>query len=225
MTRTAEQKMWTALVAGLVLIALALFVTAGTIDYWQAWVYLGNVAVTSTLITLRIVKDPRLLESRIKAGPTAEQRPRQKLILTCTAVPMCAMYIVPGLDRRYDWSRVPTWLCIAGGVLIVVSMWMVDRVFNENSFGAATVQVTEGQKVITTGPYAIVRNPMYSGAAVYLVGLAFALGSYWTLIAAVLVILGLVWRLFDEEALLKEELPGYVEYCDKVRWHLIPGVF
>jgi protein-S-isoprenylcysteine O-methyltransferase Ste14 len=138
---------------------------------------------------------------------------------------MFAMYIVPGLDRRYGWSRVPSWLCVAGNLLIVVSMWMVDRVFKENSFGAATVQVIEGQKVISTGPYAIVRNPMYSGAAVYLVGLALALGSYWTLIAAVLVILGLVWRLFDEEALLRRELPGYVEYCAKVRWHLIPGVF
>jgi protein-S-isoprenylcysteine O-methyltransferase Ste14 len=102
---------------------------------------------------------------------------------------------------------------------------MVDRVFKANSFGAATVQVTEGQQVITTGPYAIVRNPMYSAAAVYLVALAFALGSYWTLIAAVLVILGLVWRLFDEESLLRRELPGYVEYCAKVRWHLIPRVF
>jgi protein-S-isoprenylcysteine O-methyltransferase Ste14 len=217
--------MWISLVVGLVLIALALFVTAGTIDYWQAWVYLGNVAVTSTLITLRIVRDPRLVESRIKAGPTAEQRPLQKLILVCTAVPMFAMYIVPGFDRRYGWSRVPSWLCIAGNLVIVVSMWMVDRVFKANSFGAATVQVTEGQKVISTGPYAIVRNPMYSGAAVYLVGLAFALSSYWTLIAAVLVILGLIWRLFDEEALLMRELPGYVEYCAKVRWHLIPGVF
>jgi protein-S-isoprenylcysteine O-methyltransferase Ste14 len=217
--------MWTSLVVGFVLIGIALLVSAGTLRYWQAWVYLGVVVVTSTLTTLRIVRDPRLVESRTKAGPQAESRPIQKLILVCTAVPLVAMYIVPGLDRRFGWSTVPSWLCIAGDLLIVVSMWMVDRVFKANSFGAATVQVAEGQKVITTGPYAIVRNPMYSGAALYLVGLAFALGSYWALFPAVLVILGLVWRLFDEEAFLARELPGYVDYCAKVRWHLIPHVF
>ncbi len=225
MTRTAAQKMWTSLVVGIIVIAVALFVTAGTLDYWQAWVYLGAVAVTSTLVTLRIVRDPVLVESRLKAGPRAEQRGIQKLILMCTFLPMVAVYIVPGLDHRFGWSTVPAWLCIAGELLIAASMWLVDRVFKENSFGAATVRVIEGQKVITTGPYAFVRNPMYSGAAVYLVGLAFALGSYWTLVPAVLVILGLVWRLFDEEALLVRELQGYEAYCEKVRWHLIPHVF
>ena len=109
--------------------------------------------------------------------------------------------------------------------MIVVSMWLVDRVFKANSFGSATVEIAEGQKVISTGPYAIVRNPMYSSAALYFAGVALALGSYWALIAALLVTLGFVWRLFDEEALLARELPGYAEYCGKVRWHLIPRVF
>ena len=107
----------------------------------------------------------------------------------------------------------------------MAGMWMVYRVFKENSFGSATVEIAEGQKVISTDPYAVVRNPMYASAAVYLVGVPLALGSYWGLIPAVLTTLGLVWRLFDEEKLLAQNLPGYTEYCAKVRWRLIPGVF
>jgi protein-S-isoprenylcysteine O-methyltransferase Ste14 len=104
-------------------------------------------------------------------------------------------------------------------------MWTVCRVFKANSFGSATIEIAKDQTVISTGPYAIVRNPMYSSAAVYFVGLSLALGSYWALIPAILAILGLVWRLFDEEKFLAENLPGYREYCAKVRWRLIPGVF
>jgi protein-S-isoprenylcysteine O-methyltransferase Ste14 len=218
-------RMWTSLVVGFLAIGLGLFVAAGTTSYWQAWVYLVVGAAMSAVVTHRIVNDPRLLDSRQKAGPKAEQRPIQKLIITCTMPAVVAAYIIPGLDRRFEWSNVPAALCVAGDVLIVASMWMIDRVFRANSFGAATVQVTEGQQVISTGPYAIVRNPMYSGAAVYLVGLALALGSYWALVPSALTILGLVLRLFDEEALLVRELPGYAAYCARVRWHLVPGVF
>ena len=102
---------------------------------------------------------------------------------------------------------------------------MVYRVFKENSFGSAIVEVVNDQKVISTGPYAIVRNPMYASATVYLIGVPLALGSYWGLIPAVLTIFGLVWRLFDEEKFLAQNLPGYQEYCARVRWHLIPGIF
>jgi protein-S-isoprenylcysteine O-methyltransferase Ste14 len=104
-------------------------------------------------------------------------------------------------------------------------MWMVYRLFKENSFGSATVEVRKGRKVISTGPYAIVRHPMYSAAAVYFIGMSLALASYWGLIAAALALLGLVWRLVDEEKFIAENLPGYREYCAKVRWHSIPGIF
>ncbi len=102
---------------------------------------------------------------------------------------------------------------------------MVYRVFKENSFGSTTIDIVKDQKVICTGPYAIVRNPMYSSAAVYFVGLSLALSSYWGLIASVLTILGLVWRLLDEEQFLAKNLPGYRDYCARVRWHLISGIF
>jgi protein-S-isoprenylcysteine O-methyltransferase Ste14 len=218
-------KAWLWLVVSLVLFALASFISAGTIDYWQAWVYLGVVGVSSIPLTLLIGKDPILLKSRTRVGPTAEQRPIQKIIVVCVLVLGIATFIVPGLDRRFDWSTVPPWLSIVGGLLILVAMWISYRVFAENPFGSATVEISEGQKVISSGPYAIVRHPMYSGAAVYLIALSLALGSYWALVPALLTVLGLILRLFDEEGFLSENLTGYTEYCAKVRWRLIPGIF
>jgi protein-S-isoprenylcysteine O-methyltransferase Ste14 len=218
-------KAWLSLIMSFALIGLALFLSAGTIQYWEAWVYLGVGAVSSVPLTLYIVNDPILLENRTKAGPAAEQRLTQKIIVLVAALPGIATFIVPGLDHRFGWSRVPPSLSITGDLLILLSMWMVYWVFKENSFGSATVEIGKDQKVISTGPYAIVRNPMYSSAAVYFIGMSLALGSYWGLIPAILTILSLVWRLFDEEKFLAENLAGYTEYCAKVRWHLIPRVF
>ena len=165
------------------------------------------------------------LENRSRFGPAAEQRPVQKIVVVLLGLPGVAVFILPGLDHRFGWSNVPLWLSLVGDVLLVVSMWMGYRVFKENSFGSATVEIGKGQKVISTGPYAIVRHPMYSSAAVYFIGKSLALGYYRGLIAAALIIFGLVWRLLDEETFLAHNLPGYTEYRAKVRWHLIPGVF
>lgn len=217
--------MWLRTVVTFVMIGLALFLTAGTFNYWQAWIFLGAVAVSSGLITLYMTRNPTLLENRSRFGPTAEKRTIQKIIVLCAGIPAIAMYIVPALDRRFGWSNMPVWLSVAGDLLILAGMWMVSRVFKANSFGSATVEIANDQKVVSTGPYAIVRNPMYASAAVYITGTSLALGSYWGLIAAALTTLVLVWRLFDEEKYLAQNLPGYTEYCDKVHWHLIPGIF
>jgi protein-S-isoprenylcysteine O-methyltransferase Ste14 len=220
-----KAKMWLSFVVSFVPIALALILSAGTINYWEAWVYFGVGVLTSIPLVLYITKDPILLENRTKIGPTVEQRPTQKVIVWFMAIPLIAMFIVPGLDHRFGWSSVPLLLIIVGDLLILFSMWMVYRVFKANSFGSATVEVTKDQKVISSGPYAIVRNPMYTGAAIYFIGTALALGSFWGLVSSALIILGFVWRLFDEERFLAQNLPGYTEYCAKVRWHLVPGIF
>jgi protein-S-isoprenylcysteine O-methyltransferase Ste14 len=223
--KSLKVKAWLWLVASFVLIALALFLSAGTLNYWQAWAYLCVGVVSGIPLTLQITKDPILLENRMQAGPSAEQRPIQKIIVLCMGLPGIAVFIVPGLDHRFGWSSMSPWLSLVGNLLILLSMWMGFRVFKENSFGSATVQIGKDQKVISTGPYAIVRNPMYSSAAVYLIGMSLALGSYWGLIPSILTILGLVIRLFDEEKFLAKNLPGYREYCARVRSHLIPGIF
>ncbi len=221
----SKAKLWLQFGVGFALIGVVLFLSAGTIDWWQAWVYLVVGVVACILPTLAITRDPVLLESRAQGGPALEQRPIQRIIVVLTALPTIAAFVVPGLDHRFGWSSMPPWLSIAGDLLIVLSLWMVYRVFRENSFGATTVQVAQGQRVISTGPYAIVRNPMYSSAALYFVATALALGSYWALVPALLTIVGLSWRLLDEERLLAQNLPGYSEYCAQVRWHLIPGIF
>lgn len=217
--------MWLRLVVSFIVIALAIFLSAGTLNYWQAWVYLCVAVVSSIPLTLYITNDPVLLENRMKAGPSAEQRPVQKIIVLSLALPGVAAFIVPGLDHRFGWSSMPVWLSLAGDLLIPFSMWIVYRVFRENSFASATVEIGKDQRVISSGPYAIVRNPMYSSAAMYLIGMSLALGSYWGLIPAVLTIVGLVVRLLDEEKFLGTSLPGYTEYCARVRSHLIPGIF
>ncbi|MGZ6249312.1 MAG: hypothetical protein ACXWMC_06840 [Syntrophales bacterium] len=148
--KNPKAKMWFELIIASVLIGLALFLSAGTINYWQAWVYLGISAVSGVLLTLAIIKDPVLLENRTKRGPAPEQRPIQKIIVLCTGLPAIAAFIIPGLDRRFAWSSVPSWLSIVSDILIIISMWMVYRVFKENSFGSTTVEIVKNQKVITT---------------------------------------------------------------------------
>lgn len=223
--KNSKVKAWFQFAITLVVIGLVLFISAGTINYWQAWICLLVVAVTSIPVALYIINDPILLENRTKGGPTVEQRPIQKIIVLFLGFTLIAELIIPGLDYRFGWSSAPSWLTIMGNILIIVSLWMVYRVFKANSFGSTVVEVSKEQKVITTGPYAIVRNPMYSCAIVYFIGMSLALGSYWDLIPSVLIVLGFVVRLFDEEKLLSQNLPGYKEYCKKVRWHLIPGIF
>ncbi len=220
-----KAKMWSTYAIGFVLIGFGLFLSAGTMQYWQAWAFLGVGAGSSTLLTFYVVKDPVLLAGRSKAGINAEQRTTQKVIVGLMTIPCIGAFIVPALDRRFGWSNMPPGLSITGDVLIILSMWMVYRVFKENSFGAATVGIAKDQKVISTGPYAIVRNPMYSSAIIYFMATSIALGSYWGLIPAVLISFGFAWRLFDEEKFLAQNLPGYTDYCAKVRWHLVPGIF
>lgn len=216
---------WAWLVGATVAIGLVLFASAWTFHYWQAWAYLAVIFVCSVPVTLFMIRDPALLESRTRIGPSAEQRPIQRLIVLVLFVPTLAEFVLPGLDHRFGWSHMPSWVSIAGDALIAVGIGFSAAVFRENSFGAATVKVVAGQKVISTGPYAFVRNPMYSGAVVFFIGMALALGSWWTLIPAVLTIPCFAWRLSDEEKLLAESLAGYTDYQAKVRWRLIPGVF
>jgi protein-S-isoprenylcysteine O-methyltransferase Ste14 len=223
--KSPKAKMWLKTVVTFVIIGLVLFLTAGTFNYWQAWIFLGVSAVSNGLLTLSITRSPTLLENRSKYGPAAEQRTTQRIILLCAGIPAIATFIIPALDRRFGWSNVPYWLSIAGDFLVLVGLWMVFRVFKANPFGSATIEIANDQTVISTGPYAIVRNPMYASAAVYLIGVPLALGSWWGLIAALLTTLGLVWRLLDEEKFLAQDLPGYAEYCAQVHWHLIPRIF
>jgi protein-S-isoprenylcysteine O-methyltransferase Ste14 len=205
--------------------ALLLFGAAGTVHYWQAWVYLGVFFGPACLITLDLLRrDPALLERRLRAGPTAEKETAQKIIMLVTSLGYIGLLVVPGLDRRFEWSSVPVPVVVAGDALTVLGLFIVFRVYRENPFSSATIEVMSDQRVISTGPYAVVRHPMYAGGALLLLGMSPALGSWWGILPFAVTLPALFWRLVDEEKLLAKNLPGYVEYCAKVQWRLIPRV-
>jgi protein-S-isoprenylcysteine O-methyltransferase Ste14 len=217
---------WIALTALLVATGLVLFVLAGTLRYWQAWVYLAIFGAASALITLYLLgRDRALLERRMRGGPTAEKRPQQKLIMLGTSLCFIAHLAVPALDRRFGWSSVPDAMVAAGAVLVTIGFALIARVYRENSFTSATVEIAPDQRVITSGPYALVRHPMYASALLYLLGTPLVLGSYWGLVPFAVVIPLLIWRLLDEEQLLARNLPGYTDYQQRVRRRLVPFVW
>ena len=206
--------------------ALLLFVPAGTVYYWQAWGYLLLFFGVSVFTTLSLMRhDPALLERRMRAGPTAEKRPAQKLIMLGTSVGFIALLIVPALDRRWGWSAVPPVGVMVGDALVLIGFLLIVRVYRENTFTSATIQIVEHQRVISTGPYAMVRHPMYASALLYLIGTPLALGSYWGLVPIVAMLPLLIWRLLDEERFLAAQLPGYADYETRVRHRLVPFVW
>jgi len=217
---------WCALVVFGVAIALLLFVVAGTIRYWQAWIYLAIALGASLFTTLYLMKnDPALLERRMRGGPTAEREPRQKVIMLFASLGFIALLVVPALDHRFGWSAVPLWLVVIGDVLTAVGFYLIYRVYRVNTFTSATIQVAANQSVVSTGPYAVVRHPMYASASLYVIGTPLALGSWWGLLAVVATLPFLIWRLLDEERLLAQRLPGYTEYQKEVPYRLVPRIW
>lgn len=209
-----------------VVIGVLLFAPAWTIAYWQAWVYLFLFAISSALITTYLWRrDPQLLQRRIDAGPGAEGEKIQKLIQLLASVVFIGTMILPSLDHRFSWSAVPLPIVVAGDILTVLGFIIVFLVFNENTFTAAAIEVVPGQMVISTGPYAIVRHPMYAGALVMLLGTPLALGSWWGLSMFVLMLLVIAWRALEEERFLLKNLSGYTGYCHVVRYRLVPFVW
>jgi protein-S-isoprenylcysteine O-methyltransferase Ste14 len=210
----------------MVVLALALFLTAGSLSYWQAWLYLAVFAGCTILITAYLIKnDQELLAGRVQAGPVAETRRSQQVIQSLASLFFLGLFIVPGLDYRFGWSNVAPLLSLISDGLVALGFYFVFLVFRENSYTRATIDVSAGQKVITTGPYAIVRHPMYAGAMFLILFTPLALGSWVAVPFAIPLILVIVVRLLDEEKFLKANLDGYEEYSQKVRYHLVPFIW
>lgn len=210
-------------VIGAIALGALLFLPAGTLNYWQAWVFIVVFTISVNAIGVYLsVKDPELLERRKKFGPATEQSPAQKIIMSIAILAILGLLVFCALDYRFGWSPVPAYVSLAGDVLVALGLFIDFLVFRENSYGGSTVETVSGQKVISTGPYALVRHPMYVGVLVMMTGVPLALGSMWGLAVLALVLPGLMWRILDEEKLLKKELPGYTEYLQKVRYRLLP---
>ena len=224
--KNLNARAWLALAVLAVVMGLLLFVPAGTVHYWQAWAYLLIFTGASALLTLYLMrKDPALLERRMSGGPTAEKQPTQKVIMLCTSIGFIALLVVPGFDHRFGWSTVPLGGVVAGDVLVAIGFYLIFLVYRENTFTSATIEIAENHKVISTGPYAIVRHPMYASASLYLLGTPLALDSYWGFVPIAAMMPFLIWRLYDEERFLARNLPGYTEYQKRVRHRLVPFVW
>jgi protein-S-isoprenylcysteine O-methyltransferase Ste14 len=217
---------WPRQVAFLLFIMLLLFAPAGTLAFWQGWLFLVVFVGCSAALGLYFVRhDPALIERRMKAGPAAEQEPAQRIIVTVIFAGFLIMLLVAGFDRRWHWSAVPAWLSLLANLGIVASFLVFFVVMKQNSFAAATIRVEHGQPVVSTGLYGLVRHPMYSGALLLTVAMPLTLGSWWALVLSIAVLPALVWRILDEERVLRRDLAGYAEYCRQVRWRLVPGLW
>ena len=219
-------KAFAGLFALFLVMAAALFASAWTLNYWQAWVFLAVFFGSSFLITVYLMlKDPKLLERRVTAGPTNEKETSQKIIQFFAQFAFLLVLIFPVLDHRFQWSVAPPYISVCGDILVALGFFIVFLVFKENTFTSALVEVAPEQKVITTGPYALVRHPMYTGALILLLGTPLALGSLWGVATIIPITLVIVWRLLDEEKFLSKNLSGYEGYKNKVKSHLIPFVW
>lgn len=213
-------------VIGLGVLALVLFLPAGTLNYWQAWVFIAAFTVATIVPSLYLAKtNPDALQRRMRGGPIAEGRPVQKLIITGAFLSIFGMMALSAYDHRMGWSSVPAWVCVLGDVLIVVGLTLAMLVIVQNGYAAATVRVEDGQQLASTGLYKLVRHPMYAANLILMVGMPLALGSYWGLVGLVPGSLVLVFRILDEEKLLNQELGGYREYRQHVRYRLMPYVW
>lgn len=210
----------------IVLLGLLVFLPAGTISYWQGWTFILVFTVSTMIIGLYLtLKDPALLARRMKAGPLAETRHVQKILISFALLGFIALPIFAAFDHRFGWSSVPVWLALIGNFLVALGLMMDLRVFQENSFAASTVEKMSNQRLISSGPYAWVRHPMYSGLLVMLLGVPLALGSYWGLLITLINIPILMLRSIDEEAMLRAELEGYDLYMKTVPHRLVPGLW
>jgi protein-S-isoprenylcysteine O-methyltransferase Ste14 len=222
---TLHQKAFGGLLILFLVMASVLFLAAGTLDYWQAWTFLTVYFAACFAITIYLMKkDPKLLQRRMSGGPFAEKEPTQRIIMSFASLGFIGLLVVPALDHRFAWSPMPPCVALAGDVLLGLGWLAIFFVFRANTFSSATIELATDQKVVSTGPYALVRHPMYAGALGMLLGMPIALGSWWGLLVIAAILPALIWRLLDEENFLARNLPGYVEYQSKVRYRLMPRV-
>jgi protein-S-isoprenylcysteine O-methyltransferase Ste14 len=211
---------------GLVVLGFILFYPAGTFNYWQAWVFIVIFTVATIVPSLYLARtNPAALQRRMYGGPLAEGRTVQKFIIIGAFLGLFAMMALSAFDHRYGWSSVPTPVVLIGNVLIVAGLCIGMLVVVQNSYAAATVRVEAGQKLASRGLYKLVRHPMYAGNMILMVGIPLALGSYWGLLLLIPGLLVIALRIFDEEKLLTQDLAGYREYAQRVRYRLLPYVW
>jgi protein-S-isoprenylcysteine O-methyltransferase Ste14 len=202
---------------------LFLFLPAGSLLFWEAWIYAVVLFVPLVATMLYLVKyDPGLLERRLRFG---EKVAKQKMIVRLSQLPFIIGFLIPGLDYRFNWSDISPALVVIANIMVFLGYWWVYLVFRENSYTSRIIAVEKGQKVISTGPYALVRHPMYLGMTIMYLFTPVALGSWWGLTVFIFIPVVFIFRILNEEDILRKDLPGYQEYCLKVRYRLMPYIW
>ena len=208
---------------GIAAFGTLLFLLAGSFRFWQAWVYIGIMFLPGLFVFVYFYRrDPQVLERR---SLLKEKVPEQRRIMGVIYVTWLVALLLPGFDHRYGWSRLPLWLTVLSEVIVLSGYLTTFWVVKKNRFAARIIQVEHGQEVISNGPYRVVRHPMYLGICIMWLFTPLALGSYYTLPVFALLIPLIVLRLLNEESVLRQELPGYAEYCSQTRFRLVPFVW
>lgn len=208
--------------SGFIAMALLLFGPAGTIHWWQAWLLLGVLFIPMVIAGIvMLLKAPDLLRKRLN---TNEQESQQKLAVILSAVMFCASFVAAAQGFRYGWPTFPDWLCWIGAAIFLASYLLIAQVMRENAFLSRTVEVQEGQKVIDTGMYGIVRHPMYAALFPLFLAMPITLGSPLGTAIMLIYIPIINIRIKNEEAVLTRELEGYAEYRQRIKWRLIPHI-
>jgi protein-S-isoprenylcysteine O-methyltransferase Ste14 len=210
-------------VLALPMLALIIILPAGRWNYWQGWMYILTLIIPMFFIFGYLLKnDPALLERRMRMR---EKEAVQRKVVSLSYLYFLAAFVLPGLDVRYGCSNVPPFVSIIADVFVFAGYMVFFWALVTNSFVSRVVEVESNQKVISTGPYALVRHPMYSGVIIMYLTSPVALGSYWALLPALLIVPLLIARIYNEEQVLLRDLPGYKEYIQSVVFRLIPGVW
>lgn len=213
-------------VIGFAVFLLLVFWPAGTFAYWRGWVFIVVFAVATLLPSIYLARtNPTALKRRMQAGPAAETRPLQKIVITFAFLTMGAMIALSALDFRFRWSSVPAAVSLIGVLPVAVGLLIAMITTIQNNYAAANIDVESDQPVVSTGGYSVVRHPMYFGNVVLMIGAPLVLGSYWGLLFVIPGLAVLALRILDEEKALTHQLPGYKEYTHKVRYRLVPGVW
>lgn len=209
---------------GAILVLSAMFfLPAGTLAYWEAWGYLAILFIPMLFVLFYLLKnDPGLLARRMK---TREREAEQKLIIKLSVIPFLLAFLLPGFDKRFGWSNVPVGMVVMADILVLLGYGIVFLVFRENRYASRVVEVEQEQTVISSGPYAMICHPMYLGSLLLYILSPLALGSYWAMIPAILIIPVIIARIRNEESVLARDLSGYQEYMQKTRYRLIPGMW
>lgn len=213
----------TRFILGLAIVSAMLFVPAGTLDFWNGWLFLAALFIPMIFVLFYLlIKDPALLEKRLNMR---EREKVQKAYVILSLVLFVATYVIPGLDFRFGWSQLPLWLVIVSTLLMLAGYLLFFIVMRQNSYASRVIEIQQGQRVIDTGLYSVVRHPMYSAATLLYVSSTLVLGSFYALIPALLIPVMLAIRLLNEENVLKKDLPGYEEYMSKVKFRLVPYIW